>query len=185
VRHEAAESTHRNFPIGWFPQSIRVRFRNSQDSSSPSTDRTPPSAHPTMSFGGSTGDIIVFAQQAWIIYKSCKGAPKDFQDISGEVSCLHIVLKETDELVAELGSELSAERRVHLEDLTAGCRSVLKDLEDLLQKFNSLGSHSKRTFDRLRWSQDRVSALRDRIVSHTVLLTAFNTNVQAYASPIH
>ncbi|KAF8243379.1 hypothetical protein K440DRAFT_613179 [Wilcoxina mikolae CBS 423.85] len=137
-----------------------------------------------MSFGGSTGDIIILAQQAWTIYKSCKDAAKDFQDISGEVSCLHIVLKETDELVADLGGELSAERKIHLDSLTAGCRNVLADLDALLQKFNSLGSHSKRTFDRLRWSQDKVSALRDRIVSHTVLLTAFNTNVQACAPTI-
>jgi hypothetical protein len=53
-----------------------------------------------MSFGFGAGDAVAISRLAWNVYKSCKDAPKDFRDISGEVSCIHIVLKETEELVA-------------------------------------------------------------------------------------
>jgi hypothetical protein len=131
-----------------------------------------------MSFDLSIGLIADLSRQAWEVYRSCKEAPKDFQDISGEVCRLHIVLKETDEIIAsaELAAdEVTAQR---LKILSDGCREVLTDLEALLSKFQSLGTQAKRTFDRLRWAQDDVVALRARIVSNTALLATFNTSLQ-------
>ncbi|KAF8533166.1 hypothetical protein BDD12DRAFT_810401 [Trichophaea hybrida] len=128
-----------------------------------------------MNFVFNIGDIIAISQIAITVYQSCKDAPRDFQLLS-EVSNLHTVLTETKVLVEE--EALTPERTKKLEEIIVGCNSVLTDLQELLGKFDCLGSKSRRNFDRLRWSKDEASALRDRIVSNTSLLTAFNSSVQ-------
>jgi len=86
------------------------------------------------------------------------------------------VLKETEDLLSE--EALTLEKGENLQDIVEGCRCVLSDIEELLEKFNRLGSNSRRTFDRLRWSHEEASALRDRITASAGLLTAFNSAVQ-------
>jgi hypothetical protein len=138
-------------------------------------------AHLTMSADSGVASIIAISRLAWSIYRSCKDAPKDFKDISEDVSRMHIVLKETDELVADLGAQepIGPEKLDRLKHLANGCRDVLNELEELLGKFRNLGGRNIGLFDRLRFAKDDVDAIRDRIVANTVLLTAFNTNLQA------
>ena len=52
-----------------------------------------------MSFGHSFRDFIALGTLAWCVYKSCKGTPEAFGDISLEVLSLHTVLKEAEEAV--------------------------------------------------------------------------------------
>ena len=52
-----------------------------------------------MSFGYGVGDFIALGTLAWSVYKSCKGAPEAFENISWEVLSLHAVLKEAEETV--------------------------------------------------------------------------------------
>ncbi|KAI4270506.1 MAG: hypothetical protein LQ337_006637 [Flavoplaca oasis] len=47
-----------------------------------------------MSLGYSVGDFVLLGQLAWKVYKSCKGAPESFVNISYEVLSLHAVVKE-------------------------------------------------------------------------------------------
>jgi len=131
-----------------------------------------------MNAGYGVGDIIAISKLAWSVYKSCKEAPQQFLEISGEVSRLHIVLKEIEDVVADLNEDLDSSKEAQLRGLTEGCQEVLTDLEQLLSKFSGLGSRSRITFDRLLWSQSDVTALRNRIVSNTTLLGAFCVTVQ-------
>lgn len=133
-----------------------------------------------MNAGYGIGDVIAVSRLAWSVYKSCKDAPKDFRDISGEVSRLHIVLKETEDLISDFNEDLHPDKKIQLQGLAIGCHDVLTDLEDLIAKFKRLGTRSRTTFDRLRWSQDEVAALRVRIVSNTTLLSAFGTTIQMW-----
>src|SRR5579862_6858515 len=124
-----------------------------------------------MSFGYSVGDIIVLGQLAWKAYKSCKDAPESFQNISREVLSLHALIKEMEEILA--AQTLSSSRQARLKTIGDGCCSVLEELQSLVDKYESLGTQSKRTWDRMKWGCNDIAELRSRLTSNTILLTAF------------
>lgn len=124
-----------------------------------------------MSFGYSIGDFAALGQLAWKIYKSCKDAPESFKNISQEVSSLHLVPKELEETF--LDTKLSTAQQSRLETIGEGCRGVLEDLQCSLNRYNSLGTKSKRTWDRLGWGSKDIAELRFRLISNTGLMTAF------------
>lgn len=86
------------------------------------------------------------------------------------------MLKEVEETLE--GQELSKGRKGRLETISGGCRAVLEELQALLKKYESLGSQSKRTWDRLNWDAGEISELRARLTSNIVLLTAFMSTCQ-------
>ena len=124
-----------------------------------------------MSSGLSVGDFATLGQLAWKIYKACKDAPEGFKNISQEVLSLHAVLKELEETYSD--ANLSAAQRSRLRTIEDGCRAVLEDLQDLVDRYHSLGTRTKRTWDRLAWGSENIAELRSRLVSNTVLLTTF------------
>ena len=124
-----------------------------------------------MSFGYSISDFITLGQLAWTVYKSCKDAPESFGNISQEVLSLHVIIKEFEDNVS--GQAMTAAQLTGLRTVGDGCRSVLRDLESLVAKYESLGTKSKRTWDRLAWGFKDIAELRARLTSNTVLLTAF------------
>ena len=124
-----------------------------------------------MSFGYSMGDFVVVGQLAWKIYRACKDAPEGFKNIAQEVLSLHVVLKELEETHSD--ANLSATQQSRLGVVGDGCRAVLKDLQELVNRYNSLGTNTKRTWDRLAWGSDNIAELRSRLISNTGLLTAF------------
>jgi len=124
-----------------------------------------------MSFGYSVGDFLAVGQLAWNVYKSCRDAPESFKDISTEVLSLHAVLKEAEEILPSQPASPSTQNRLKV--VTQGCESVLSDLQSLVDKYESLGSMTKRTWDRMRWGSEDIAELRARLTSNTVMLTAF------------
>ena len=135
-----------------------------------------------MSFGFGIGDIVTVSTLAWKVFKSCKDASQEFKNLSGEVVSLHVVLKETEDLVAESGS-LNQDQASHLKHLAASCSKVLEDLEQLLTKYKSLGSKSQRTWDRLKWGNEGLTDVRARLTSNTSMLSAYNSVMMKYVSP--
>ena len=117
------------------------------------------------------GDVVAVGTLAWNVYKSCKGAPDSFSDISNEVLSLHAVLKEADETI--LKSPLPPQSRKRLKTICDGCQNVLSDLQALVDKYESLGTQSKRTWDRMKWGTENVTEIRSRLVSNTTFLTAY------------
>jgi hypothetical protein len=124
-----------------------------------------------MSFGYGVGDVMALGQLAWNVYQSCKNAPESFGDISLEVLSLHAVLKEAEGTV--FAQPLSPTRQAGLKVVGDGCRSVLKDLDNLVKKYQGLGSQNPRTLDRMRWGTEDVVDMRLRLISNTGLLTAW------------
>ena len=124
-----------------------------------------------MSFGYAVGDFIAVGTLAWNVYKSCKEAPESFGNISFEVLSLHAVLKEAEETV--FAQHLSPTQQERLKAVGDGCQHVLKDLDDLCQKYQSLGTQSKRTWDRMKWGTEDIAELRARLTSNTVLLATW------------
>ncbi|MCJ1386116.1 hypothetical protein MMC17_009241 [Xylographa soralifera] len=124
-----------------------------------------------MSFGYGLGDVIATGKLAWTVYKSCKDAPASFGNISQEVIALEAVIRQFEE--AFEGQVLSQVEQQRLESVGQGCQDVLKELQGLVQKYERLGSNAKLSFDRLKWGAAPVDELRTRLMSNTMLLSAF------------
>ncbi|KAL8946056.1 MAG: hypothetical protein Q9222_007493 [Ikaeria aurantiellina] len=124
-----------------------------------------------MSIGFSLGDLVAVGQLAWSVYKSCKEAPDSFADISQEVLSLHAVIREFGDSLAT--ATLPASQLNGLQTVARGCRKVLSDLQTIIDRYSSLGSQSKRTWDRLAWGKENITELRSRLISNTGLLNAF------------
>ncbi|KFY26110.1 hypothetical protein V493_04256 [Pseudogymnoascus sp. VKM F-4281 (FW-2241)] len=129
-----------------------------------------------MSFGVGVGDIILLGTLTWKLYKNCKESSAEFNRMSGEVASLHVVIKETEEYVAETQG-LSPSRDARLTILIDGCKEVLAELESLLNTYESLGTQAQRSWDRVRWGLEELADVRSRIISNTSLLTAFNSSL--------
>lgn len=127
-----------------------------------------------MNFGVGIGDVYLVTKFAWNIYKACKESGDDFKKLSSEVASLHVVLKESEEYIEEY-TDLPASRKNRLKILTDGCDGVLKDLEKLLKSYESLGTQSQRTWDRMRFGLEDLADIRSRLISQITLLTAFNS----------
>ena len=124
-----------------------------------------------MSLGYSVGDFVLLGQLAWTVFKSCKGAPESFANISYEVLSLHAVIKEFGDNLKEgnpAPSQLASLRHV-----AGGCQRVLDDLKVLTDRYRSLGSQNKRIRDRFKWRGEDIAAIRLRLISNTALLNAF------------
>jgi hypothetical protein len=78
------------------------------------------------------------------------------------------VLKEAEETI--FAQPLSPTKQEHLKAVGDGCYCVLKDLDNLCQKYQSLGAQSKRTLDRMRLGMEDIAELRARLTSNTGLL---------------
>ncbi|MCJ1390796.1 hypothetical protein MMC18_003657 [Xylographa bjoerkii] len=124
-----------------------------------------------MSFGYGIGDVVVVGKLAWTVYKSCKDAPASFGNISQEVIALEAVIRQFEE--AFEGQVLSVIEQERLRSVGQGCKDVLQELQELVQKYEGLGSNAKLSFDRLKWGAAPVDDLRTRLMSNTLLLSAF------------
>jgi hypothetical protein len=121
-----------------------------------------------MSFGYSIGDITALGKLAWTVYKSCRDAPESFKNVSQEAMSLQSLLME--KLSVET---LSPTSQARLKTIGDGCRNVLEELQSLVDKYESLGTQSKRTWDRMKWAHNDIAELRSRLSSNTILLSAF------------
>jgi hypothetical protein len=138
-----------------------------------------------MSVGCSPGDFVSVSALAWTVYKSCKDAPESFSNISLEVLSLHAVLKEGDEVLT--AQSFSLDRKSRLDTVLNGCSGVLEDLRTLVEKYESLGTQTRRTWDRMRWGLEDIAEMRSRLTSNVALLSAFiryvsNTRLAAIMS---
>ena len=84
---------------------------------------------------------------------------------------MHAILKEGEEIL--FTHPLPTARVERLNIIKEGCEKVLIDLQHLVQKYENLGTQSKRTWDRMKWGNEDVAAIRARLTSNISLLTAF------------
>jgi uncharacterized protein YpbB len=129
---------------------------------------------------GHVGDVITVATLAWNVYKMCKDSPGVYKTVSSEVSSLHIVLKETEDIITEEAAR-DAYAAAQLKQISMGCKEVLVDLQGLLDKYNSLGTQAQRTWDRMEFGMEDIAPIRSRLIAHTGMLTEFNGAVARYA----
>ncbi len=125
-----------------------------------------------MSFGFGVGDFLAVGQLCWKVYKKCKDSTSNYVELSTEVGTLHNVLKETEEILSQ--QELTQEQRVKLVSHQQGCKEVLRDLDRLLVKYESMGTKSARSLDRMRFGMEDMNSIRSRLTFNVTTLDAFN-----------
>jgi DNA-binding transcriptional MerR regulator len=142
-----------------------------------------------MSFGFGVGDIIRLTEEAWKLYKGYKDSSEHFAQLAAELQSLYVVLAEISETLRENdngsgkdseaggGCGLEVSRRHRLEKLQDGCRDLLRDLQAIYHKYESLGTQQQRAWDRVRFGLKDLSDLRARLVSSTTTLTAWKVAV--------
>ena len=67
----------------------------------------------------------------------------------------------------------SDERQTRLATVVNGCKTVLDDLQQLVDKYGTQPTKTKQTWNRMRWGFEDVTDIRARLVSNTGMLTAF------------
>jgi hypothetical protein len=96
------------------------------------------------------------------------------------VIALHTVLKELEDELENPDSILNrsgASKASELNILVRNCRSVLQSLNKLLIRYKSLGTSSKKTWDRVQFGTENLSDIREKLMSHTSSLTLFLTTL--------
>ena len=135
-----------------------------------------------MSFGYGIGDLISVTQVALKSYNAYKSAKGDIEGLSNELDSLSICV---DSLRAE--DRLSDSQLKRRDQLLKGCLSVVKELKTLIEKYKYLDNgatkgrksitNNKKKIDtmleKIKWTQEDPTALRNRLVSNIGLLNAF------------
>ena len=123
-------------------------------------------------FGWSVGDIIAISRLAVIVYTAYKDAPEDYRQISDEVESLKILI---DKAAPYFGSTtLNTNSRQEGQKALKGCKSVLEDLNSLIEKYNSSGSsRTSQVLKRIKLGTEDIGSLRVRLISNTALLNGF------------
>lgn len=148
-----------------------------------------------MSFGFSVGDIIAIACVVHTIRQRLVDAPDQFKAISEEyvipvvslqilisrvnsVRNLSIILEDIKLVLPE--RELTSQQKIELGGIIEGCSIVLKELEEILGKYQeldssarSLGGKSRRVWKKLKWDQKDTEGFRSRITLNIMLLNTF------------
>ncbi|KAF8417407.1 hypothetical protein EV426DRAFT_645852, partial [Tirmania nivea] len=149
-------------------------------------------------FGFGVGDFVGVGTLVWKIYNAYAGAPEQFRNFSGEILSLHVVVRKIEDQLGMSGSEggansnagpsrlpgcgsitsLSEEDKNALNILYDGLQTTMKELDNLLKKYQTLASNPIMSFDRLKWGKEDLASLRERILLSVSLLTAFNASLE-------
>jgi hypothetical protein len=127
-----------------------------------------------MSFGTSVGDCIPLAQLAWNTFQGAKEACGEHNELTREVYSLYKALNRLQKEVSNPTSFVSRandERREELEEYTAGCREILKVMEAVLKKYNTLeGNRPKQLWQKIKFGNgemENLAEIRIKLSAHT------------------
>ena len=134
-----------------------------------------------MSFGFSISDFESIAKYSWKIYKACKGASSDFEEISREALSLHVVLKELEDAVGDptsLVNRAADSKKRELLQSIRNCRKTLGILDNLVQKYHSLGTDKERKWDIIRFGTEALEPVRSKLMLSVANLTLFLSSLE-------
>lgn len=88
-----------------------------------------------------------------------------------ELESLVCVLDEAAD--TRLSHPLTPRREARLSTILAGFDSVLRDLEYVVEKYQSLGTNERCAWDRLQFGNEDITEIRSRLVMNMSFLTTF------------
>jgi len=134
-----------------------------------------------MSFGFSVGDFVAVGQVVLRLYNACQNAPKEFQEISGELSSIHTVLfglseqaKDPTSLLLQRGGDRGLEWTRIRENL----ETTLAELQDLVKRYETMGRNAWR---RARLGMENLTALRSKFGFHLAVINTFVSSLSLSA----
>jgi hypothetical protein len=128
-----------------------------------------------MSFGISISDIITLTQLTTRTYNGWKKACGEYAIITSDLAVLQTLLMRV-EAEAETPNSLFARNPDDLKGwktLNKSCRSLVTELEEVINKYKSLGTSRRRTWDRIRMGNKNLDSLSRQLVRQTAGLSAF------------
>lgn len=146
-----------------------------------------------MSFGASPSDIIVVVTFCKALYRKCRSAGGEYDEISREVRALHTVLRHLKIEVEDPESALNRDASVwgrQLAPIIGDCDFTLRQLDELLMKYGRLainnGGGNSPTSTRVLWERmkfgsnemDTLGGIRVKLISHKTSLTQFLDTIQ-------
>jgi hypothetical protein len=105
---------------------------------------------------------------AWKLFCNCKSAPESFDNIHKDLLSFHALVKEAQETV--FAKPIPSERGARLKIVGDECCQILDDLDKIVEKYESLGTDTKRKWDRFRWDADDIEKVRSRLTLHVSIL---------------
>ncbi|PQE08437.1 nipped-B B protein [Rutstroemia sp. NJR-2017a BBW] len=150
-----------------------------------------------MSFGASPSDIIIVVTFCRDLFRKCKAAGGEYDEISREVRGLHTVLKHLKCEVEASDSPLNKDRSIwgkQLAPIIGDCDFTLRQLDELLRKYGRLASDGgagsagasgggRMLWDRMRFGSnemDQLGGIRVKLISHKTSLTLFLDTIQLH-----
>ncbi|KAI9783533.1 MAG: hypothetical protein M1839_003703 [Geoglossum umbratile] len=128
-----------------------------------------------MSFGFSISDIITLTQLITRTYNGWKKACGEYASITGDLAVLQTLLMRV-KAEAEAPNSLFSRNPDDLKGwktLYKSCRSLVAELEEILNKYKSLGTNRRRTWDRIRMGNKNLDSLSRQLVKQTAGISAF------------
>lgn len=148
-----------------------------------------------MSFGASPSDIIIVVTFCKALYRKCRDAGGEYDEISREVRGLHTVLRHLKYEVEAPESPLNRDRSIwgrQLAPTIGDCDVTLRQLDTLLQKYGRLSDSgtSSPSSPRILWEKirfgsnemDTLGTIRVKLISHKTSLTLFLDTIQLHQS---
>ncbi|KAE8449651.1 hypothetical protein EG329_007981 [Mollisiaceae sp. DMI_Dod_QoI] len=130
-----------------------------------------------MSFGFGVGDFIAVGKLTFDLWRSMKGAPGDFDEISRELGSFYIVLHGLQDQLQDKVSLLNRrglDRKQELQTLVSNLDGTLQELQALFIKYEQMG---RGAWLRFQFGQERVSELRGKMTLHIILINQFTDSL--------
>jgi hypothetical protein len=107
-------------------------------------------------------------------------ASSEFKEVSYEVQSLHTAITAVQDELADLDAFLAytlPRQRSKLQGLLDNCAASLKQLEEVVQKYESLGSLQRKKRDVLKFATKDLPSLRSKLIVHTNAINVFLTAI--------
>ena len=133
-----------------------------------------------MSFGYSISDVISLTQTVWNVVQNSRRACGEHDELTREVSSLHVVLKRLEHEVAKPENPVNKPGDSYWEELefiASGCHRVLKVLDQILKKYNALSEEERsgrKLWQKIKFGNGQMADLADyrsKIVYYTSALS--------------
>ncbi len=135
-----------------------------------------------MSFGCSVSDVISLTQIARTVVQNSRRACGEHDELTREVTSLHVVLKRLEHEVAKPESPINRSNdtcREEVEVIAGGCRRVLKILDQVLEKYNALSEterSGRKLWQKIKFGNGQMGNLADlrtKVIYYTTAMSLF------------
>ncbi|KAF4625089.1 hypothetical protein G7Y89_g13080 [Cudoniella acicularis] len=125
-----------------------------------------------MSFGFSVGDFLAVGQLTWTVYRA--SAPRTQQPPHNAPRT-----RRRSEISNSLLNRRGAARKPELDILLRNLEEVLWSIENIVQRYRSLGRDQKKTWDRVKFASEDLATLRQKLTFHTSAIQPFFSSLFA------